>query len=193
MLQYTKITNTADNAALLSDSKYTYLKTPAGFFTQLTIPVDKLTQGHDGENINQVKLTVPRANNSTQSKNALDAATNVLLLPVDSVDSFFKQDILMDNKTSYLASLVANTYTFDNIANVINVMKKADPTKPNWNKLAIVPVTVTTVTRQNQSGGKETVITKIVHNMSLTSTKLLRGTGVQGSPIKLSVIYTKVQ
>ena len=99
----------------------------------------------------------------------------------------------MDNKTSYLASLVANTYTFDNIANVINVMKKADPTKPNWNKLAIVPVTVTTVTRQNQSGGKETVITKIVHNMSLTSTKLLKGTGVQGSPIKLSVIYTKVQ
>lgn len=193
VLQYTKITNTADNAALLSDSKYTYLKTPAGFFTQLTIPVDQLTQGHDGENINQVKLTVPRANNSTQSKNALDAATNVLLLPVDSVDSFFKQDILMDNKTSYLASLVANTYTFDNIANVINVMKKADPSKPNWNKLVIVPVTVTTVTRQNQSGGKETVITKIVHNMSLTSTKLLKGTGVQGSPIKLSVIYTKVQ
>ena len=191
--QYTKIINTADNATLLSDSKYTYLKTPAGFFTQLTIPVDQLTQGHDGENINQVKLTVPRANNSTQSKNALDAATNVLLLPVDSVDSFFKQDILMDNKTSFLASLVANTYTFDNIANVVNVMKKADRTKPNWNKLMIVPVTVTTVTRQNQSGGKETVITKIVHNMSLTSTKLLKGTGVQGSPIKLSVIYTKVQ
>ena len=136
---------------------------------------------------------VPRANNSTQSKNALDAATNVLLLPVDSVDSFFKQDILMDNKTSFLASLVANTYTFDNIANVINVMRKADRTKPNWDKLVIVPVTVTTVTRQNQSGGKETVITKIVHNMSLTSTKLLKGTGVQGSPIKLSVIYTKVQ
>ena len=193
VLQHTKITNTAANATLLADSKYTYLKTPAGFFTQLTIPVEELERGHHGENINLVKLSVPRVNNSTQSENALDAATNVLLLPVDSVDSFFKQDILMDNKVSFLGSLVANTYTFNNIANVINVMKKADRNNPNWNKLMIVPVTVSTVTRRSQSGGNETVITKIVHNMSLTSTKLLKGTSAQDSPIKLSVIYTKVQ
>ena len=193
VLQHTKITNTAANATLLADSKYTYLKTPAGFFTQLTIPVEELERGHHGENINLVKLSVPRVNNSTQSENALDAATNVLLLPVDSVDSFFKQDILMDNKVSFLGSLVANTYTFNNIANVINVMKKADRNNPNWNKLMIVPVTVSTVTRRSQSGGNETVITNIVHNMSLTSTKLLKGTSAQDSPIKLSVIYTKVQ
>ena len=193
VLQHTKISSKADSAALIADSKYTYLKTPAGFFTQITIPVDDLGQGHDGENINQVKLTVPRANNDTQSENALSPASSVLLLPADSVDSFFKQDILMDNKVSFLGTLAANTYTFDNIANVVNVMKKSKRTSANWNKLVMVPVTLTTSTRRTQSGTTETIITKITHNMSLTSTKLLKGTGADGSPIQLSVIYTKVQ
>ena len=170
VLQHTKVTNTTATATLLNDTRYTYLKTPAGFFTQL-----------------------PRVNNSTTSDNALSPSSSVLLLPVDSLNSFFKQNVLMDNKVSFLGSLVANTYTFDNIANVINVMRKADKTNPNWNKLVIVPVTLTTTTRQTQSGSNETVITKITHNMSLTSTKLLKGTGAPGSAIKLNVIYTKVQ
>jgi hypothetical protein len=193
VLQHTKVTNTAATATLLNDTRYTYLKTPAGFFTQLTIPVEQLENGHNGQDINQVKLSVPRVNNSTTSDNALSPSSSVLLLPVDSLNSFFKQNVLMDNKVSFLGSLVANTYTFDNIANVINVMRKADKTNPNWNKLVIVPVTLTTTTRQTQSGSNETVITKITHNMSLTSTKLLKGTGAPGSAIKLNVIYTKVQ
>ena len=55
----------------------------------------------------------------------------------------------------------------------------------NWNKVVLVPVTLTTSTQNNA-----TVITKINHDMALTSTRLQKGTK-QNSPIKIKVIYSK--
>jgi len=123
----------------------------------------------------------------------LEAATHLLLLPTDSLHAFFEQDRLIDNKVSFLATLNANTYTFDNISGLITAMSKADKSNANWNKVLLVPVTVVTTTRRTSSGGTETVITNIVHNMALTSTRLVRGTGSTDSPIKVSVIYSTFQ
>ena len=53
----------------------------------------------------------------------------------------------------------------------------------NWNKVVIVPVTVTT-NSSNQ-------IIKVVHDMSLTSTRLVGGDDNPNGPIRLSVVYSK--
>ena len=61
---------------------------------------------------------------------------------------------------------------------------KARRGKPNWNKVILVPVTKTT----NTSSGE---VTKIAHNMALTSTRLVGGTENPREPVKISVIYSK--
>ena len=193
VLQTSKISHDATLSTLAADASCTYLKTPAGLFTELTLPVADIFAGHEHDTINNVKLSIARINNTTHSPYTLEAATHLLLLPTDSLHAFFEQDRLIDNKVSFLATLNANTYTFDNISGLITAMSKADKSNANWNKVLLVPVTVVTTTRRTSSGGTETVITNIVHNMALTSTRLVRGTGSTDSPIKVSVIYSTFQ
>ena len=72
---------------------------------------------------------------------------------------------------------------------------------PNWNKVVLVPVNVITTTQ-----GYTTVISKINHDMSLASTRLIVGTNdpdkdytkdektgkkVASGPIRIKVIYSK--
>ena len=54
----------------------------------------------------------------------------------------------------------------------------------NWDKVVLIPVTVTTVSRDGT-----TVVSKINHDMSLTSARLVRGTAAK--PIEIKVIYSK--
>ena len=58
---------------------------------------------------------------------------------------------------------------------------------PNWNKVVLVPVTATTTT--NSSG--TTVYSKVLNDMSLTSTRLVGGPGNKRDKIRISVIYSK--
>ena len=56
---------------------------------------------------------------------------------------------------------------------------------PNWNKVILVPVTVTKNTSTLQ-------VVRIVHDMSLTSARLVRGQGNgDDNPVSISVIYSK--
>ena len=91
-----------------------------------------------------------------------------------------------------------NSYTFNNISNLVTTMYKNKGKSEDWNKVVLVPVTLTTTTQNNQ-----TVITKINHDMALTSTRLVRGTDtaedyiekdgkkVANGPVKIKVIYSK--
>ena len=54
---------------------------------------------------------------------------------------------------------------------------------PDWDKVVIIPVTITT----NSSGQ----IVKVVHDMGLTSTRLIGGSENAYKPIRVSVIYSK--
>lgn len=209
VLQTTNITNDdgviADMIANANDS--TYLKTPAGIFTVLEIPVDSITKehkkynftlrkyentvvNHENDTINSAKVTLQRFNNNTQSEYSLDVPSTLLMIPLDSINTFFEQDKIADYKQSFLASYssTSNSYTFNNIAGMINFMaaNKANGTaSENWNKVAIIPVSTTV-------DSSTSAVTKVVHDMSLTSTRLVRGkTFVPDGDIKITVIYSK--
>ncbi len=200
VLQTTNITN--DNQTidrLVADESCTYLKTPAGIFTEMTLPVDEIMKNHENDTINIAKVTLTRFNNNGyDNKYELSTPSKLLMIPLDSLETFFGKEKIADNRTSFVASesKLKNTYTFNNISGMITYMaglKKAHAGNssdwigkhPNWNKVVLVPVTVTTNELNDQ-------IVKIVHDMSITSAKLVRGKGDgEDNPVQISVVYSK--
>ncbi len=197
VLQTTNISNDKQNIAdLANDNTCTYLKTPAGIFTEITLPVDEITENHSNDTINTAKISLTRINNNTHDKYSLGAPSTLLMIPKDSLYTFFENGDNVDYKKSFIATYSSSTnqYTFNNISGMITYM--ADIKKkglaensnwlnehPDWNRVVVIPVSVTT--------NSSSQIVKIVHDMSLTSTKLVGGSENPYEPIKINVIYSK--
>lgn len=201
VLQLNKIENDTENLKKLASKdqeKCTYLKSPAGIFTEVTLPIEDIMKGHEKDTLNTATISFPRLNNADED-NPYNFATpsTILMVQKDSLQSFFEKSKLADNRTSYTASYSStgtykNAYTFQNIANLVSAMYKNKGKGENWNKVVLVPVNVITTTQ-----GYTTVISKINHDMSLASTRLKRGVittdsnGKETSPIQIKVIYSK--
>lgn len=199
VLQLNKIENDTENLKkLASQEDWTYLKSPAGIFTEVTLPIDDIMKGHEKDTLNTATISFPRLNNENED-NPYNFATpsTILMVQKDSLKSFFEKSKLADSRTSYTASYSStgtykNAYTFQNIANLVSAMYKNKGKGENWNKVVLVPVNVITTTQ-----GYTTVISKINHDMSLASTRLKRGVittdsnGKETSPIQIKVIYSK--
>lgn len=186
VLQTNKITN--DNNTinrLVADSTCTYIKSPAGIFTEVTLPIDEIMTKHENDTINSAKMVLTRINNTSSSDFKMDIPQDLLIIPLDSLRSFFENDELINYKTSFYAaySSSTNTYTFNNISGLITNMYKKRNLSANYNKAIIVPVTISTSTVSST-----TYISKVVNDMSLASTRLVGG---PGSPIKMTVIYSR--
>ena len=208
VLQLNKIENDTKNLEqLASQQNCTYLKSPAGIFTEVTLPIEDIMRGHEKDTLNTASISFPRLNNADED-NAYNFATpsTILMVQKDSLQSFFEKSKLADNRTSYTASYsrtgtYKNAYTFQNIANLVSAMYKNKGKGENWKKVVLVPVNVITTTQ-----GYTTVISKINHDMSLASTRLIVGTNdpdkdyttdkktgkkVASGPIRIKVIYSK--
>lgn len=199
VLQLNKIENDTENMKKLANQENcTYLKSPAGIFTEVTLPIDDIMKGHEKDTLNTATISFPRLNNADED-NPYNFATpsTILMVQKDSLQSFFEKSKLADSRTSYTTSYsrtgtYKNAYTFQNIANLVSAMYKNKGKSENWNKVVLVPVSIITVTQ-----GYTTVITKINHDMALASTRLKRGVittdsnGKETSPIQIKVIYSK--
>lgn len=210
VLQLNKIENDTKNLEQLASKdqeKCTYLKSPAGIFTEVTLPIEDIMKGHEKDTLNTATISFPRLNNENED-NPYNFATpsTILMVQKDSLQSFFEKSKLADSRTSYTASYSStgtykNAYTFQNIANLVSAMYKNKGKGENWNKVVLVPVNVITTTQ-----GYTTVISKINHDMSLASTRLIVGTDdpdkdyttdkktgkkVASGPIRIKVIYSK--
>lgn len=199
VLQLNKIENDTENMKKLANQENcTYLKSPAGIFTEVTLPIEDIMKGHEKDTLNTATISFPRLNNADED-NPYNFATpsTILMVQKDSLQSFFEKSKLADSRTSYTASYSStgtykNAYTFQNIANLVSAMYKNKGKGENWNKVVLVPVNVITTTQ-----GYTTVISKINHDMSLASTRLKRGVittdsnGKETSPIQIKVIYSK--
>ena len=175
------------------DPTCTYLKTPAGLFTELTLPVEEIVDGHENDTIVSAKITLQKINkNITSNDYSLDIPSRLLMIPRDSLYSFFEHNSLTDNKVSYQVKYAEKTgYTYPNIAGLINAMYKAKKSgnySENWNKVVLIPISVTTNTLSSSS--TET-ITRITHDMSMTSTRLVGGADNPNDPVKIDIIYGK--
>ena len=217
VLQLNKITNdTKTLERLASNEECTFIKSPAGIFTEVTLPVEDIIKGHEKDTLNTASISFPRMNNVDDSKYQFSAPSTILMVEADSLNAFFEQSKLTDNRSSYTATFSASTskknaYTFYNISNLVTKMHNAKlegekknanwvNEHPNWNKVMLVPVTLKTSTINNS-----TVVTKINHDMSLSSTRLIKATNdankdytldksgnkVAAGPVQIKVIYSR--
>lgn len=118
---------------LINNHTCTYLKTPAGIFTELTLPIEKIKQGrenemsgHENDTLNTVRLFIPRINDKSITKFNLPVPRTLLLLPTDSVNNFFKNKKVTDSRTSYTTTRQAtdNGYSFANISGLVTATYK---------------------------------------------------------------------
>ena len=201
VLQTTRIQNDQNVISqLVADPSCTYIKSPAGVYTELTLPVTQIVEkkytvggkeySHKNDTINSAKVVLRRINNTQDSKYTLGAPTTLLMLPKSDAKAFFENNRTADYKTSFLASYSSstNTYTFNNIGSLIkNLYDKADRSNSEWNKVVLIPVSVSYDT---SSGVTELI--SVSNDMSMTSTRLVRGDDdTKNSKITISVIYSK--
>ena len=201
VLQTTKISNEKEAMnRLASDNTCTYVKAPAGLYTEVTLPVDDIYNGHDNDSIMTAKISFQRINNDYEGK-AFKIPNYLLMVPKDSLTTFFENKKTPDYRTTFYATFQkgTNLYTFSNISSLVTKMAnskrnglKADnqwvAKHPEWNKVLLVPVQIitsasaTTTTTNNSS---------FEHCVGITSTKLVGGSANPLDPIKLSIVYSK--
>ena len=205
----------SDIAQLVEDESCTWLKTPAGLCTEVTLPIDDIFSGtHSNDSISRVELMFSRYNKE-QTGEQFGIPQNLLLLRKTEFNDFFRQNRIPNETTSFLCAFQAsyNTYTFANISQLVTFLQKErenavrtyikdeygldEPSKSmlaeethEWTKRN--PdwnkcYVVPVEVAQNTSTG---TITSVSHELSLTSARLVRGT--EENPIRIQVYYTRV-
>lgn len=177
---------------LASDETCTHIKAPAGIFTEITFPVDDIKYNHDNDTISGARIVFSCINEN--ENDVYSMPEYVLMLPKDSLYSFFENKDIPNNSTSYIGTYDSNTntYTFNNISNLITNMynaKNSNAASPDWNKAVLVPVSISTT---NSSSSSTASITNVSNEMSLKSAKLVGGAANPHSPIALTVIYNRL-
>jgi hypothetical protein len=172
---------------LVATDTCTYLKTPAGIYTEVTLPIDEIKKGHENDTITSAKVAFTRMRSrSNTSEVILEEPTRLLLIERDSLYTFFENNGTPDNITSYLATYNSSqkTYSFNNISYLINRMYARKGKSENWNKAVLIPVEVETssTTSSTSSSG-------IANEMNVNSVRLVGGANNKHAPIRMSVIY----
>ena len=193
VMQTTHISNDKSQIdRLVNNNECTYLKTPAGIFTEVTLPVDEIKKGHDNDSIISAKISFQRmVENNDKTEDLLQDASELLMIERDSLYSFFENSNVTNNRTSYLAAYnyTLNTYSYNNISNLINHLYSIrDKGSKNWNKVVLIPVKTSSTSSSSYSSS---TITGINNEMSITSTRLVGGSANPYAPVRISVIYNQ--
>ena len=187
VIQANRFQNSDRLKELTAETDYTYLKTPAGLFTEATLPIEEIEEAHQRDTLNAASITFTRYNEKDGSKYPMDVPEYLLMVRKKDMYDFFEKNELFDNKTSYVAQFVssgenANTYTYTNIAPLITycINEKAQGKHDeDWNKVVLIPVKAETDSNGNVIGIKS--------NLDMESACLAGG---EKTTLKMQVLYT---
>ncbi len=189
VLQTNHITNSNSNIQKLVDDKTcTYLKAPAGIYTEVTLPIEEIKKGHENDTITSARIVFSRMNEKSRySDVVLEEPTNLLMVERDSLYTFFENNSVPNNKTSFIATFNSKykTYTFNNLSSLVNHKWARKGKNANWNKVVLIPVQVET------SGSSTSTISTVSNEMSISSVRLVGGSENKHLPVRISVIYNK--
>ena len=162
VIQLNKFENKNPADFFNSNSEKMYLKTPAGVFTELTIPIKEIVKGIGRMKFSSVglylkaypaddwayKLPFPGTPTATSGVTSGSSA-KLLLIEPDSVKNFFEMKKVADGQTSYTTQFNSSTYTY-NFSNIANVVQNAIDKAPDKDlKLWVIPVQTTWVQDSN--------------------------------------------
>lgn len=173
VLQLNRFKNTDLTPLIQPDDSLAYLKTPAGVYTQLVIPAQDIADKIGDRVINNIPLTIKTLPQEDWQW-ALNAPANLLLLPKDSLATFFINNKIEDSKTAYRADYSSSnrSYEFKNISNLMQEHIKNNPDKDMV--LLLIPVERVTGKTYDYYG-REQYYTAAINNYLLPSgVKLLK-------------------
>lgn len=193
-----------------AEQKHTYLKSPAGIFTEATLPYDEIYNQLANDTLNAVKLSFSNYNQQSKYEYSMKIPSQVLLIRKNDLKSFFEGNKLSDNVTSFTTSHNTNEYTFGNIARLvtycINEKKaakekakkeaganwneaeweqkwKTDEATKDWDKILLIPVVI-----DYDQTGQTPIMTSIQHSLQPQYAKL-KG-GPMGEELQIVVTST---
>ena len=111
----------------VEETDWTYLKTPAGIYTQATLPLSDFEENLSQDTLNVVKLAFTSYNQSNDNNKyeyTMNAPSYVLMVREKDKESFFINNEINDGLTSYIAThgvVYTNQYLFPNISQLINI------------------------------------------------------------------------
>ena len=214
VLQNTQIENKLPAAMLDSSKGYTYIKSPAGLYTEITLPIDDIIAGeHYNDTINSASFSLRCFNDNTHNVYNLSVPPTILMIRKSEQYTFFENSKLTSTQ-AYISNHDANTntYTFSNISQLIKILKDERdvacavlPTNteaqrkekyrawetehPDWNKVILLPVQPEYSASNSSYGSTSGTLMRIHNEFGMHSAKLQGGS--QG--LQLSVIYSHFQ
>ena len=145
---------------ILNDNTHTWIKSPAGILTEITLPVDKMKKGGSSV-LNSAKLIMSTVNTPAQSIKP-SAPSVLMLIRKEKSGEFFEGNNTIDGIETFVASFDRShgTYTYGNIAEMVEKIcsdrtdwlkknglsdnetgrKAYEQAHPDWNKALLVPV-----------------------------------------------------
>lgn len=167
-----------------AETEHTYIKSPAGIFTEAIMPYDEIHNQLANDTLNAVKLTFTNYNISSNYEYSMSAPNNVLLIRKQDLKSFFEENQVSDNITSFTAThnaFATNQYVFSNIARLVTTCInekqaakqaakekagsawdeaqwenhwKTDEATKDWDKVLLIPVSITYDSATSSSGSQ---------------------------------------
>lgn len=196
VIQANHFQNSEKLKELVADPTCTYIKSPAGIFTEATFPAKEIYEEHKRDTLNGVSVTFTRYNDKSDSKYKMEPPKNLLMVRKKEMFSFFEENKMYDDQTSFLCNYSGNnTYTFSNIAPLItycinerNRGLETDPNwetkNPDWNKVVLIPVKPEIV-QSNQTSQ----IVGVSNSLGMESARLKGGTESKDE-LKMQIFYT---
>ena len=158
-------TTRTDN--IKNDNSCTYLKTPAGVFTEVKLPIDEILENND--TINSAKITFKCISDNDDTAYKFGTPQILLMVHKDEMYSFFEKNRLTDDVSSFYTTYNSsyNRYEYSNIARLITYCNEKRVKSKDWDKVVLIPVT--TITDSNNN------IVNFRHDFSLNSVRLEGG------------------
>jgi hypothetical protein len=163
----------------LSDSSCTWIRSPFGLLTEITLPIDEM---RDDEHV--LNSAMLRLSTAVTPSNRFKPSVppTLLLIRKGKLREFFNRNQTVDNVESFVATYSSKygTYTFNNISAMVEkIYSDPDSSDPDWNKVVLIPVTATV-------DSKRTAISYGL-DIKMRQVKLVGG----NTPIKIKTIRTK--
>ena len=177
----------------LSDSSCTWIRSPFGVLTEITLPIDEMRDNEYVLNAAQLRISTAV---TPSSKYKPSIPSTLLLIRKDKLEEFFSRNSSDDKTESFIATYASKygTYTFENIAAMVEKIYSDredwikenggnetayEQARPDWNKVVLIPVSANLDSRK----------TVISYNLDIKmhQVKLIGG----DTPIKIKTIRTK--
>lgn len=201
VIQANRFENSSKIDMRVAETGNTYIKSPAGIFTSINIPYDRIAEELKNDTINSVNLVITNYDQESEYDFSMSTPSTVLLIRQKDMKDFFENSKVADSELTYVVTHNAssnNTYTFNNIARLVTTTIKekeqAKATAGTWtsemeeswqedNRLLLIPVTAT---YDYDVYGSSYMIT-LEHSLAPTYAKLIGGAE---HPISIEVTYT---